>query len=341
MPQQSKNTVVLKVSPDRPGPGAIRKATAVLRAGGIVAFPTETVYGLGADVFNPDAVVRIFQAKGRPPDNPLIVHIARIEQLNHIVKHIPPPAQKLTNTFWPGPLTLILERKSIVPDIVTAGLDTVAVRMPKHNVPMALINELSHGIVGPSANTSGRPSPTTAEHVYSDLNGRIEMILDAGPTKIGLESTVIDFTTTPPALLRSGGLTREQVEQVIGRLQTTKKEELLKRSPGTRHRHYAPRAKVILIEHGNVDQFQYLYKNYHQMKKKVGSIIHSKLLLGVKPSELCVVLPSQIEEYSRHLFASLRKLDSISADIILVETVPEIGLGVAVMDRLRRAAEEP
>ena len=324
---------------ESPEPGAIRGAVEILRGGGIVAFPTETVYGLGADAFNPGAVARVFMAKGRPPDNPLIVHIAHAEQLRDLAAVVPPDAERLAERFWPGPLTMVLKRKSSVPDIVTAGLDTVAARIPRHNVPLALIRELSRGIVGPSANASGRPSPTTAEHVYSDLNGRIDMILDAGPTPLGLESTVIDLTTRVPTLLRFGGLSREQIEGVIGPVRTTEEEDGLKRSPGTRHRHYAPRAKVVLIEQGDDSQIRMLYGEYSRKGNIVGCIVHGIRPLEDLAPERWIALPPQAEAVARSLFASLRELDSLGVDVILIEKVPETGIGAAIMDRLRRAAE--
>lgn len=329
----------MPVSAEFPEPGAIRGAAEILRRGGIVAFPTETVYGLGADAFNPSAVARVFTAKGRPPDNPLIVHIADSEQLRDLADAVPPEAERLAQEFWPGPLTIVLKRKSSVPDIVTAGLDTVAARVPRHNVPLALIRELKHGIVGPSANTSGRPSPTTARHVYGDLGGRIDMILDAGPTPLGLESTVIDLTTRIPTLLRFGGLSRELIENVIGPVSTTKDGDVLRRSPGTRHRHYAPRAKVVLVEQGDNAGLRTLYEGFSKKGKIVGCIVHRIPRLKAIPQERWIALPPQVDAIARLLFSSLRELDSLGVDVILVEMVPEGGIGTAVMDRLRRAAE--
>ena len=327
----------MTVSPDSPETGTIRQVAHILRGGGVVAFPTETVYGLGADAFNPEAVARVFRAKGRPPDNPLIVHIAEIGQLRDLAAVVPPEAERLAEKFWPGPLTIVLRRRPSVPDIVTAGLETVAVRIPRHNVPISLIRELGRGIVGPSANTSGRPSPTTAAHVLSDLGGRIDMILDAGPSAIGLESTVLDLTTSVPTLLRFGGLARDQIEEVIGPVRTTKDAGVLKHSPGTLHRHYAPHAKVVLAEHGNHEQFRKLCDA--QKGLNVGCIVHSVRPPEGIPKDRLITLGPGIEAVARSLFASLRELDSLGVDIIIVETVPETGMGIAVMDRLRRAAE--
>lgn len=201
------NTEIIPVDAGFPDEEVIARAAGVLRRGGLVAFPTETVYGLGADAMNAEAVKKVFAAKGRPADNPLIVHVSTIAQFFELGSEISPVAKRLAETFWPGPLTLVVKRKSFVPDIITAGLETVAVRIPRHAVAVALAGKMQHGIVGPSANLSGKPSPTAAGHVYEDLKGRIDMILDAGPTAIGVESTVVDTTTTPPVVLRLGGLT--------------------------------------------------------------------------------------------------------------------------------------
>lgn len=333
-------TIVAKISSAEPELEIITSAAEVLRSGGLVAFPTETVYGLGADAYNPGAVAKVFKAKGRPTDNPLIVHIASIEQLYELGKSISSTAERLAREFWPGPLTLVVRRHNIVPDIVTANLETVAVRMPNHAVPLALVKNLQKPIVGPSANLSGRPSPTLAQHVYDDLNGIIEMILDAGPTIIGVESTVVDTTTTPPTILRLGGLTIEQLSEVLGNIHTAKSIEALRRSPGTRHRHYAPQAKVILIPEGNTDEAIHLTNLYTMQGKKVGAIFHSIQRTEFSQNKFFCYLPSDIQTISRQIFNALRTLDSQGVDVILVETVSEKGLGAAVMDRLRRAADK-
>ncbi|MBI3195318.1 MAG: threonylcarbamoyl-AMP synthase [Ignavibacteriae bacterium] len=334
------NTRFIKISSATPEPIFIDDAAEVLLRGGLVAFPTETVYGLGADALNPEAVRKVFAAKGRPADNPLIVHIASIEQLFELGKDISPIAQTLAETFMPGPLTLVVKHSSIVPEIVTAGLDTIALRMPNHAVPLALIRALKRGIVGPSANLSGKPSPTTAQHVFDDLNGKIEMILDAGPTEIGVESTVLDTTTNPPTILRPGGISRERIEQAIGTVQTSKEIELLKRSPGTRHRHYAPKAKVVLIEHRNVAQLKHALHQFKHEGKKTSALVYSSELLELSNGSTFHKLPETIEGFSQQLFDKLRALDQLGSEIILIETVTETGLGVAVMDRLRRASEK-
>jgi L-threonylcarbamoyladenylate synthase len=332
-------TNVLHISPQEPDYRAIARAADVLRAGGLVAFPTETVYGLGADVLNLDAVRKVFEAKGRPSDNPLIVHIAAVSQLDDIVDEIPEKGKTLADAFWPGPLTLVMKRTILISDLVTAGLDTVAVRMPNHAVALALVRTLGEGIVGPSANLSGRPSPTTAQHVFDDLRGRVDLILDAGPTTIGVESTVLDVTVEPPSILRLGGLTREQIEERIGKVALGVGGELARRSPGSRHRHYAPRASVLLVPAGDADTFARLLQTHRQLGKKVGCLVNSPLLAKLESGDYFRVLPSSMDILARYLFRSLRELDGLGLDVIIVEGVEEEGLGATIMDRLRRAAQ--
>lgn len=332
-------TKILTVSPTDPDPEQIEQAAAVLRSGGLVAFPTETVYGLGADVLNLSAVKNVFEVKGRPSDNPLIVHVAGTKQLDDIVDEIPDKGKVLGEAFWPGPLTLVMKRTILVSDLVTSGLDTVAVRMPDHPVALALIRAFGEGIVGPSANLSGRPSPTAASHVYDDLRGRVDLILDAGPTAIGLESTVVDVTVDPPAILRLGGLTRERIEETIGNVDTDTSGEHGVRSPGTRHRHYAPRAQVVLSRRGDPAEFGGILREQRQLGKKVGCIVHSQLLCHLETGDFYRVLPSSMEIFGRYLFRTLRELDALRVDVIVIEGVEESGLGATIMDRLRRAAQ--
>lgn len=333
------HTKVQQISSINPEFSIIQKAASILRSGGVVAFPTETVYGLGADALNPDAIQKVFKAKGRPADNPLIVHITSIDQLFQYGRDITPIAIKLAESFMPGPITLVVRHSEIVPRIVTAGLDTVALRMPNHTVPLSLVKALGHGIVGPSANRSGKPSPTTANHVLDDMDGKIEMILDAGETRIGIESTVLDTTSDIPIILRPGGITREQLESVIGQVRTSKEIDELRRSPGTRHRHYAPKAEVILIEPYNIKQFLITWDHFSQQGRQVRALIYSEELINCNNHQVFDLLPGTTEGYSHNIFAELRRLDQEGAEIILIESVLEQGLGVAVMDRLRRAAE--
>jgi L-threonylcarbamoyladenylate synthase len=334
----NRSTQIIRVAAESPSADILREAAAVLRAGGLVAFPTETVYGLGADALDEAAVRRVFEVKGRPPDNPLIVHVSSVAQAKELAREFPLVAAKLAAKFWPGPLTLVLRHSDKLPLVVTAGLETVAVRMPAQPVALALIQALGKPVVGPSANLSGRPSPTSAEHVAQDLNGKIEMILDAGPTRIGVESTVLDVTEAPPLILRLGGLTREQIESVIGPVATVATQHKLRRSPGTRHRHYSPRARVVLVEEGDVDAFAQLLQAARHAGHRVGVMAHSEALKNHTGGDVARVLPSRVEGIARELFRALRELDEQNVDVILVETVTTEGLGAAVMDRLRRAA---
>jgi L-threonylcarbamoyladenylate synthase len=329
-------TKVLQISSTRPDPNIISKVAEILGRGGLVAFPTETVYGLGADAFNVSAVRKVFEAKRRPIDNPLIVHIANFNQLKDIADSIPNKAKILADTFWPGPLTLVLKSSSRVSNLVSANLETVAVRMPDHIVTLALIREFGRGIVGPSANTSGTPSPTKAEHVYDDLNGTIDLILDAGPTDIGVESTIIDLTADPPLILRSGGLPLEQVEGVIGPVEITNDSQILKHSPGTHHRHYAPKASVIVVDVGDVQTYnEILHAN---SRKQIGCILHSKNLKEVEANNCRIVAVDSLQELSHKLYDTFRLFDQQGVEVILIEAVVEEGIGSAIMDRIRRAA---
>ncbi len=331
-------TKIIQLFEGRTNANDIKKAAEILRSGGLVAFPTETVYGLGADALNINAVKNIFRVKGRPSDNPLIVHVASMEIACHFTTAISNKGLKLAKTFWPGPLTLVVERKAIVPDIVTAGLNTVAIRIPNHPVTLELLEYFGGGIVGPSANISGRPSPTSAEHVYHDLNGKIDIILDAGSTTIGVESTVIDVTIDPPVILRVGGLSREDIEKEIGKTLRTDAQELLQRSPGTKHRHYAPKARVFLVEKNDSKDFVRRLKEMKDKGKKIGAITYSEDLNAIDATKFHLVLSSSAGQYARNIFRALRELDNLNVDSILIESVEEKGIGAAVMDRLIRAA---
>jgi L-threonylcarbamoyladenylate synthase len=333
------DTKIVKISPEHPDESIIAEAADILRAGGIVAFPTETVYGLGADALNEKAVRDVFSAKGRPPDNPLIVHIADIGQLDDFSPDVTEHARLLTKHFWPGPLTVILKARPHVPKAVTGGLDTIALRMPAHNAALALIKKSGSGIVGPSANISGKPSPTTARHVYDDLHGKIAMILDAGPTIIGVESTVIDVMHTPPVILRFGGTPKEEIEKIVGPVRAASHEHEKKRSPGTRYRHYAPKARVILVPQGDAEEAEELVRKYRGMDARVGCILHSISLRNVHNSAEMRIFTFAIDEYPNRIFDTLRQLDLAGVDVIIVEAVPDTGIGAAVMDRLKRAAE--
>lgn len=328
----------MRVTPEAPEPEVIERAVAVLRRGGLVAFPTETVYGLGADALNPQAVRRIFAVKGRPADNPLIIHVAGAGQLRDVAREVPESAWVLAERFWPGPLTLVLPRHERVPLETTGGLETVAVRMPDSAIALALIRALGHPIAAPSANLSGRPSPTAAEHVLEDLQGRIELILDGGPTRIGVESTVLDLTTSPPTILRPGGVSPEQLRPLLGEVRLGGEAAAARRSPGTRYRHYRPRAEVVLIERWEEAKHRPLLERLGARAYRIGYVGRDRGISFGKATVHLVELPPDPQEYARRLFAIFRELDQQGVEVIVVEGVEEEGLGIAVMDRLRRAA---
>jgi L-threonylcarbamoyladenylate synthase len=331
-------TQVVQMDPDRPQPEAIEKAASIIREGGLVAFPTETVYGLGADATNQSAVQKIFEAKGRPVDNPLIVHVADRKMLDRITDNISDKAASLIDQFWPGPLTLVLERRPEVVPLVSADLLTVAVRMPASKIALELIRAARTPIAAPSANASGRPSPTTAAHVLDDLGGRIDMILDGGATNIGIESTVLDMTSDPPTILRPGWVDRDMLTGVIGPVEQATSESELRRSPGTRHRHYSPRAPVVLIEHGSPEFIQQVCRD-HLKDGAVGFIGHTPITIN-NSAFYPIHLGPTAADYAHSMYASLRELDQRGPVAIIVEGIVALGEGVAVMDRLRRAASK-
>lgn len=328
----------------------IVKAATLLRAGETVAFPTETVYGLGANALSQEAVEKIFAAKGRPSDNPLIVHIGSIDQLSQVAREVPPVAERLMDVFWPGPLTLILPRQEGIAPGVTAGLDTVGVRMPRHPVALALIRETGLPIAAPSANRSGKPSPTTAEHVWHDLAGRIAGIVDGGPAGVGVESTVLDVTVDPPMILRPGGVTREQLVEVIGAVAVdpslSLKEQVRPRSPGMKYAHYAPRGELWVVdgeEDYRVAKMAEMLRSAAENGHKTGVLLsletyetHKDLLAADVVSVAGSV--KDLEEVARRLYAALRMFDQEEATFIVAEAFPRLGLGSAVMNRLEKAA---
>ncbi len=350
-------TELVTVRDPSANPSALKRAGGILREGGLVAFPTETVYGLGADALNPEAVQKIYLAKGRPSDNPLIVHIADEQALAPLVSEIPTQAEQLMEKFWPGPLTLVLPRSPRIPDRVTGGLATVAVRMPDHPVALALLKEAGVPVAAPSANLSGRPSPTTAQHVWQDLAGRVEMIIDSGPVGVGVESTVLDLTTETPMILRPGGVTAEELEQVLGKkpaldpsLTATKAadpaggqgEELVPRSPGMKYTHYSPEAQVILVE-GDlpvmVETIQRLAGEHLGQGLKVGIMATSETQEAYREGTVISVgSRGDLSTVAANLYGSLREFDARGVQVILAEGFDQAGLGAAVMNRLTKAA---
>ncbi|BAD85137.1 putative translation factor Sua5p homolog [Thermococcus kodakarensis KOD1] len=317
----------------------IKVAARLILEGKLVAFPTETVYGLGADALNEGAVRRIFEAKGRPADNPLIIHIASIDDLEKVAREVPEKAKLLAERFWPGPLTLVLPKREEVPLVTTGGLDTVAVRMPAHPIALALIRA-STPLAAPSANISGKPSPTSAEHVIDDFYGKIEGIIDGGETWVGVESTVVDLTEEPPVLLRPGGIPLEELEKVIGPIRIHpavkgKKIDLAK-APGMKYKHYAPNAMVIVVEGTPENRRRKIQELVDEYRKK-GHRVGVMATFEVEADEF-YFLGKTLEEVARNLFKALRELDKRGVDVIIAEGVEEVGVGLAVMNRLRKAA---
>ena len=326
----------------------IREAGKILKNGGLVAFPTETVYGLGGDALKEDAARKIYSAKGRPSDNPLIVHIADIGALDELASEIPGCAYKLAEAFWPGPLTMIFKKKEIVPYGTTGGLDTVAIRMPSHPVAHKLIKDSGVYIAAPSANLSGRPSPTRAEHVIEDMDGRIDMIIDGGAIEIGIESTIVDVTCEVPMILRPGYVTADMIKEVLGDVcfdETVLAHTTVKgkpKAPGMKYRHYAPKAELTIFEGDNdkvVAKINELAKGYEYDGLKVGILSSTENEHRYTHSEVVVVGSRENEhEVAAHLFDVLRHFDHIDVDVILSEGFSEDSFGQAVMNRLIKAA---
>ncbi|POX55859.1 threonylcarbamoyl-AMP synthase [Streptomyces sp. Ru71] len=312
----------------------IEKAAGVLRGGGLVALPTETVYGLGANAEDPAAVARIFQVKGRPPSHPLIVHISGAEYLDDWVQDVPATARLLAEHFWPGPLTLVLRRGRRVPLEATGGLETVAVRVPDHPVALALLSAFGGGVTAPSANRFGSVSPTTAAHVRAELGDAVDFVLDGGPCDIGVESTIVDATGEVPSILRPGGVTREALEAVLGCPISVPSTSLV-RVPGQHPSHYAPRARVILVEPEKVaSEAELAQEQGHQ----VGVLLPPACAGAAVKAHAVVALPGSMAAYARGLYGFLRELDQQGCDLIVASLPVEEGLGLAIANRLRRAA---
>lgn len=324
---------------------SIKQAAEIIKSGGVVAFPTETVYGLGANAYDRGAVKKIFELKGRPGDNPLIVHIAEVGDLYKIsnIKYLisKEVIDKLIAKFWPGPLTLILPKNKNIPSEVSAGLNTVAVRMPRHPIALALIKEAGVPIAAPSANLSGKPSPTSATHVFDDFGDKI-LILDGGTTEVGLESTVLDLTVSLPVILRQGGVTYEDIRKVLpdifyGLHLTGGKAK----SPGMKYRHYAPKAKMFLAKAEDADAVDFINRFIVQNKDlKVGVLATDDYKNSYEGAFAVLSLGGRndLDMCARNLFTTLRKFDSLNVDVIISEIFPEEGIGAAIMERIRKAA---
>ena len=327
-------------------PEAIARAAAIRKAGGGVAFPTETVYGLGALATNPDAVKKIFEAKDRPGDNPLIVHVAALDMIPPLVEGTPPlDMNLLADEYWPGPLSMIMPRSRRVPDEVTAGLDTVAIRMPSNIAALSLIKEAGP-IAAPSANRSGRPSPTTAKHVLDDMDGRIPLILDGGPCRVGLESTVVDLTSTPARILRPGGVSPEAIMRTIGEAEVDGSvlrplgEDEVARSPGMKYRHYAPEGQVTIVKGARKRVAARICAMYDEAVKAglKGAILAASGNRALYGDRTVRLLGNGAAEQSHELFAALREMDDIGAQAIFSEALEAKDIGLAFMNRLGRAA---
>ncbi|MGW4109813.1 L-threonylcarbamoyladenylate synthase [Actinosynnema sp. NPDC004786] len=316
------------------GTGDIEKAAGVLRAGGLVAMPTETVYGLAANVEDTAAVARVFQVKGRPPSHPLIVHVAGAERLGDWVADVPDTARLLAERFWPGPLTLVLRRGPRVPLAATGGLETVAVRVPDHPVALALLSAFGGAVAAPSANRFGSVSPTTADHVRAELGDAVDFVLDGGPCQVGVESTIVGVTSGTPTILRPGGVTREELEAALGRPVAVGSASGV-RVPGQHPSHYAPRARVVLVEPGDVLAEA---RSAQEQGHRVGVILPPALADAPVKAHAVVTVPPSTAAYARGLYGFLRELDQSGCDLVIASLPAEEGLGLAIANRLRRAA---
>ena len=337
------NTVVLEVDAKRPEKAKIMKAARIMRKGGLVAFPTETVYGLGANALSVRAVRKIFSAKGRPFDDPIIVHVCEERQVYGLVKDVDMRAKTLMDSFWPGPLTLVMGKSRKVPSVTTGGLGTVAVRMPNHKIACALIRAAGVPIAAPSANLFGKPSPTDAGHVLEDLDGRIDCVVDGGRARIGVESTVLDISGKKAVLLRPGKVTRADIEGVIGKIKVHPlvgkkggaKGKWAARAPGMKYRHYAPRAELVLVQGGNFRRKAVrILKGFRGRKVAVISFGKAPKIRGAAVKGL----GGDAKRAARRLFRVFRELDRKGIQAVVVQAVPEKGIGMAVMNRMRKAA---
>ncbi len=341
------DTRIIQIEEENIDQTLMKEAGAVIRSGGLVAFPTETVYGLGGDAFNAESSARIYAAKGRPSDNPLIVHIAEMADLEKVAVRVPKTAFRLAERFWPGPLTMIFEKAPAVPYATTGGLDTVAVRMPSNKIARALIKASDRYLAAPSANLSGRPSPTQARHVIEDLKGRVDMIIDGGSSDIGLESTIIDLTGGVPVILRPGYITEEMLREAVGSVDTDRtiidgNSGQAPKAPGMKYRHYAPRGSLAVVEGTREQVIDYINEQLKRQSgqgQKTGVIAtdetapwyHADLVKSAGKR-------SDEEAVARHLFSILREFDEENVQVIYAESFQSRGMGCAIMNRLLKAA---
>lgn len=344
---ENMKTKVIRMNLEQIDQEAIQEAGKILQEGGLVAFPTETVYGLGGNALDENAASKIYQAKGRPSDNPLIVHIADMKDLDKIVTEVPKKARMLAEAYWPGPLTMIFPKSKLVPYGTTGGLQTVAVRMPDHPLALALIRAGGGYVAAPSANTSGRPSPTVSEHVEEDMVGKIDMILDGGPVGIGLESTIVDFTEEIPVILRPGYINQQMLEDVIGTVHMDKglissDSKIAPKAPGMKYRHYAPKAELLIVE-GTAEQVQKKIRELAKEKIDAGyqvGIIATDESMNAYSQGIIKSIGTRKHEESiaQHLFGVLRDFDDSGVDFIYSESFDTPQMGQAIMNRLLKAA---
>lgn len=342
-------TKIQKIDPENFEDEELKDTCDILKANGLVAFPTETVYGLGGDALHPEASAKIYAAKGRPSDNPLIVHVADMESVYDIAKEVTDTAKKLADAFWPGPMTMIFRKKDKVPYSTTGGLDTVAIRMPVHPIAMELIRQSGVYIAAPSANTSGRPSPTKAEHVIEDLSGRIDMIIDGGSVGIGLESTIVDVSGEVPVILRPGYITKSMLEEVVGEVRIdpaivgkVMKKNIVAKAPGMKYRHYAPKGNMAIVE-GDTDSVIKKINELVQDKKEHGFRVAVIATEETKDRYECDIVRSigsrKCEgSIAAGLYDILREMDHLGAEYIYAESFEEDKLGGAIMNRMVKAA---
>lgn len=326
----------------------IEEAAEVIKKSGLVVFPTETVYGLGANALDEEAVKKIFEAKGRPQDNPLIVHVSSIEQIDNLVKDVPEIAKKMMERFWPGPLTIILNKNDIIPNRTSANLSTIGIRMPDDEIALKLIELSKTPIAAPSANISGRPSPTDIERCVEDLSGRVDYIVGGIQSRVGVESTIIDCTVNPPVVLRPGGTTVEMLKELDNRIELDKglmskpTEDFKPKAPGMKYRHYAPKAKVRIVSgkrEKTIEKICEIVHNYIDDGKKVGILASEENSKYYVEGNVKVLgSTSKLEDVAHNLFESLRSFDDMGMDIIIAEAFEEKGLGIAIMNRLKKSA---
>ncbi len=342
-------TIMKQIQSNNIIPEDFKEAARILQSGGLVAFPTETVYGLGGDGLREDSARKIYEAKGRPSDNPLIIHIGDRKDLEKLTREIPIEAKKLADTFWPGPLTMVFHKKEEVPYGTTGGLNTVAVRMPSHPIALALLKASGVCIAAPSANLSGRPSPTKASHVKDDMEGRIDMIIDGGKVGIGIESTIVDLTGQVPTILRPGFITKEMLEEVIGPIEIDKAilahkvdENLVPKAPGMKYKHYAPKADLVIVEADSKTTIKTINQKVREAQaegKRVG-IVATEETKDAYIGDVIKIIGSREDKESiaRGLYEVLREFDALEIDLIYSESFGESDFGQAIMNRLLKAA---